>query len=229
MMRISSLVGCLTLTASVIFSPVQSKAAPRREPSHVRTILMLGDSLTDGYGVTREQAYPALITQKLRSARLTNYEVINAGVSGDTTAGGLRRIGSYVNRKIDVLVLELGINDAFRGVPLEQMRANLQAIIDRVRAKNPNVQIVIAGMQLPLYGADSYVRAFGEMFGELAAKNRAALIPYLLQGVGGDPSLNLRDRLHPNVAGQKILAETVWQTLEPLLTEASAATAARVD
>jgi acyl-CoA thioesterase I len=229
MMRISSLLGCLTLIGSVIFSPVQSNAAPRREPSHVRTILMLGDSLTDGYGVTREQAYPALITQKLRSAGLTNYEVINAGVSGDTTAGGLRRIGSYVNRKIDVLVLELGINDAFRGVPLDQMRANLQAIIDRVRAKNPNVQIVIAGMQLPLYGADSYVRAFGEMFGQLAAKNRAALIPYLLQGVGGDPSLNLRDRLHPNVAGQKILAETVWQTLEPLLTEASAATAARVD
>ncbi|MFL6569141.1 MAG: GDSL-type esterase/lipase family protein, partial [Chthoniobacterales bacterium] len=108
-------------------------------------------------------------------------------------------------------------------------RANLQAIIDRVRAKNPDVQIVIAGMQLPLYGADSYVRAFGELFGELAAKNHAALIPYLLQGVGGDPSLNLRDRLHPNVAGQKILAETVWQTLEPLLTEASAPTAARVN
>jgi acyl-CoA thioesterase-1 len=229
MMRISSLLGCLTLIGSVIFSPLQSKAASRREPSHVRTILMLGDSLTDGYGVTRNQAYPALITQKLRTAGLTNYEVINAGVSGDTTAGGLRRIGSYLNRKIDVLVLELGINDAFRGVPLEQMRANLQAIIDRVRAKNPNAQLVIAGMQLPLYGADGYVRAFGEMFGELAAKNRAALIPYLLQGVGGDPSLNLSDRIHPNVAGQKLLAETVWQTLEPLLTKATAATAARVD
>ena len=213
----------------LLVGSLQTEAATRRDPSGVHTILFLGDSLTDGYGLSRNQAYPALLTQKLRAARLNNYEVINAGVSGDTTAGGLRRVGNYLNRKIDVLVLELGINDAFRGIPIEQMRTNLQAIIDRVRAKNPDVQIVIAGMQLPLYGADEYVRSFGDMFAQLAEKNHAALIPYLLEGVGGDPALNLGDRIHPNAAGQKILADTVWQALEPLLSKATANAAARVN
>ncbi len=227
-MRPGNFLGCLLLVGSVVALPLQSNAASRREPSDMRTILMLGDSLTDGYGLSRSQAYPALVAQKIRAAGL-DYEVINAGVSGDTTAGGLRRVSQYLNRKVDVLVLELGINDAFRGIPLEQMRANQQAIIDRVRAKNPKVQVVIAGMQLPLYGADGYVREFGEMFGQLATKNNAALIPYLLQGVGGDPALNLGDRIHPNAAGQKILAETVWQVLDPLLSKATATSAARVD
>jgi acyl-CoA thioesterase-1 len=210
------------------FACVQSAEAARREAPRMGTILFLGDSLTDGYGLSRSQAYPALIAQKLRDASL-NYEIINAGVSGDTTGGGLRRINSYLNRKIDIFVLELGINDAFRGVPLEQMRSNLQAIIDRVKAKNPNVAIVIAGMQLPLYGADGYVRAFGEMFGELAQKNNAGLIPYFLLGVGGDPALNLGDRIHPNAAGQRVLAETVWQAIEPLLRKTTAASTARVE
>src|SRR5947209_11411896 len=191
LMRFVPLLGGCALIGSMILSPFQSDAATRRETSGVRTILILGDSLTDGYGLSRNQAYPALLTQKLRDAGLTNYEIINAGVSGDTSAGGLRRINTYLNRKIDVFVLELGINDAFRGVAVDQIRANLQTIIERVRAKNPNVQVVIAGMQLPLYGADDYVRSFGEMFAEVAEKNHAALIPYLLQGVGGDPSLNL--------------------------------------
>ena len=153
----------------------------------------------------------------MRAAGYRGFEVINAGQSGDTTAGGLRRLPKYLGRKIDIFVLELGINDAFRGVPLEQMRANLQAIIDRVREKNPGVAIIIAGMQLPVYGADSYVRGFGEMFGELAQRNDAALIPYLLLGVGGDPSLNLNDLIHPNAAGQRILANNVWAVLDPLL------------
>jgi len=185
---------------------------------------MLGDSLTDGYGLSRSQAYPAVIAQKLRAGGY-KFDVINVGVSGDTTAGGLRRLPKYLTRKIDILVLALGINDAFRGVPVEQIRANLQAIIDRTRARNPNVVIVLAGMQLPLYGADSYVRTFGEMFKELAEKNHAALIPYLLAGVGGDPSLNLPDRVHPNAAGQRILAENVWQVLEPVVQKATAASA----
>ncbi len=188
---------------------------------------MLGDSLTDGYGLSRSQAFPALIEQKIRAAGL-RYDVINAGLSGDTTAGGLRRLPRYLDRRIDVLVLELGINDAFRGVPLSEMRSNLQAIIDRTRAKNPNVQIVVAGMQLPLYGADDYVRAFGQMYVDLAEKNNAALIPYLLAGVGGDPSLNLSDRIHPNAAGQRVLAETVWRVLEPVLRKATTAPVATV-
>lgn len=211
----------LLVAACLISPPLQSASIARREVSAMRTILMLGDSLTDGYGLSRPQAYPALIAQKLRTAGY-KFEVINAGVSGDTTGGGLRRIPQYLTRRIDVLVLALGINDAFRAVPVEQMRANLQGIIDQTRAKNPNVAIVIAGMQLPLLTADSYVHSFGEMFGELAQKNHAALIPYLLEGVGGDPTLNLPDRIHPNAAGQRILAENVWRALEPLVQKAGA-------
>ena len=223
MMPIRSFLSYLVIVLCLASS--QSADAARRDPSGVRTILMLGDSLTDGYGLSRKQAYPALIAEKLRSAGY-KCEVINAGVSGDTTAGGLRRISSHLKQNVDVLVLELGINDAFRGVPIDAMRSNLQGIIDRTRARNPNVAILIAGMQLPLYGADSYVRTFGEMYAELATKNRAALIPYLLQGVGGNPSLNLPDRIHPNAAGQRVLAETVWQVLEPLLRKTAAAPAA---
>ncbi|MDQ6765198.1 MAG: arylesterase [Verrucomicrobiota bacterium] len=227
-MPINRLIPCSAVATFVFFAAMQSGDGARREASGVRTILMLGDSLTDGYGVSRSQAYPALIAERIRAANLP-YEVVNAGVSGDTTAGGLRRIPKYLERPVDVLVLELGINDAFRGIPLEQMRANLQAIIERVKAKNPHMQVVIAGMQLPLYGADDYVRAFGEMFGELAEKNHAALVPYLLLGVGGDPSLNIGDRIHPNAAGQRVLAETVWRVLEPVLRGATAATAKRVE
>ncbi|MBA3881481.1 MAG: arylesterase [Chthoniobacterales bacterium] len=206
---------------------MQSTSAARRDVTGV-TILMLGDSLTDGYGVSRSQAYPALVGEKLRAGGY-KFEVINAGVSGDTTAGGLRRIPKYLTQKIDILVLALGINDAFRGVPVEQIRANLQGVIDRTRERNPKVKVVVAGMQLPLFGADSYVRSFGEMFAELAEKNHAALIPYLLEGVGGDPSLNLPDRVHPNAAGQRALAQNVWRVLEPLVTKATAASAGRAE
>jgi acyl-CoA thioesterase I len=120
-------------------------------------------------------------------------------------------------KKIDVFILELGINDAFRGVPIEQIRSNLQAIIDQVRARHPGVSIVIAGMQLPDYSSDDYVGAFGGIFAALAGKNRATLIPYILEGVGGNPALNQWDRVHPNAAGQRILAENVWRILEPML------------
>ncbi|MEP6937676.1 MAG: arylesterase [Chthoniobacterales bacterium] len=178
-------------------------------------IMVLGDSLTAGFGVTRSEAYPALLTEKLRATG-GSFEVINAGVSGETTSGAVRRLPDVLKHRIDLLIVELGINDAFRRVPISQMRANLQTIIDRTRAKYPNVQIIIAGMQLPLYSSDEYVRSFGTMFGEIAEKNRTMLIPYLLQGVGGDPELNLPDRIHPNAAGQKILAETVWRVLEPI-------------
>lgn len=227
-MRTSRLLSCLAFAACFSFAAVESTAAARHDASGVTTILMLGDSLTDGYGLQRSQAYPALISEKMRAAGLRG-EVINAGVSGDTTGGGLRRWPRYLDRRIDVLLVELGINDAFRGVPVDQMRGNLQAIIDQTKKRNPNVAIIIAGMQLPLYGADGYVRSFGEMYGELAEKNGAALIPYLLLGVGGDPSLNLSDRIHPNAAGQRILAENVWQVLEPLLRKATTAAPARVN
>jgi acyl-CoA thioesterase I len=192
--------------------------AARRDASKVITIVALGDSLTAGYGLSRQQAYPALVAEKMRAASY-EFEVVNAGSSGDTTAGGLRRLPAILraHKKIDVFILELGINDAFRGVPIDQIRANLQAIIDQVRARHPTAAIVIAGMQLPDLSSDDYVGAFGGIFGALAEKNRAILIPYLLEGVGGNPELNQWDRVHPNAAGQRVLAANVWRVLEPLL------------
>jgi acyl-CoA thioesterase-1 len=184
----------------------------------MKTILVLGDSLSDGFQLKRSEAYPALIANKLRDAGL-NLQVTNASATGGTTEGGLERLPAHLKRKIDIFVLELGINDAFRGVPVEQIQDNLQQIIDRVKARNPDVRVVIAGMQLPTYGADDYVSAFGKMFGELATKNGAALVPYLLDGVAGDPSLNLPDGIHPNASGHRILAENVWRVLEPLARE----------
>lgn len=199
---------------------MQSTEAARPDPKAVTTVLVLGDSLSDGFGLTRAEAYPALLGKRLSDAGY-KIEIVNASASGGTTAGGVERLPKHLARKIDILVIELGINDAFRGVPVAQIRANLQTIIDLTKARSPRAEIVIAGMQLPIQGADGYVRGFGEMFGEVAAKNHAALIPYLLAGVGGDPALNLDDLLHPNAAGQRILAENVWQVLEPVVRKAS--------
>ena len=197
---------------------VQSAEAAKRDPSNVITIVALGDSLTAGYGLSRKQAYPALLSEQMREAGY-EFEIVNAGSSGDTTTGGLRRLPAILraHKKIDVLILELGINDAFRGVPIEQIRSNLQTIIDQTRARYPNVSIVIAGMQLPDYSSTDYVGAFGAIFAALAEKNRATLIPYFLEGVGGNPALNQWDRVHPNAAGQRVLAQNVWRVLEPLL------------
>lgn len=209
------------LAAIVALAPFQTVHAAKRDASKVITIVALGDSLTAGYGLSRKQAYPALIAEKMREAGY-EFEVVNAGWSGDTTAGGLRRLPEVLRRKkIDVFILELGINDAFRGVTIEQMRANLQAIIDQTRARHPGVAIIIAGMQLPLYSSDDYVSAFGQMFRTLAEKNRAMLIPYLLEGVGGNPETNQLDRVHPNAAGQRILADNVWRVLEPIVRKIS--------
>ncbi len=187
----------------------------------MKTILVLGNSLSEGFQLKSSEAYPLLLADKLRAAGL-NFQVTNASASGGTTEGGLQRLPSHLKRKIDIFILELGINDAFRGVPVDQIQSNLQEIIDNVKTRNPSVRVVIAGMQLPNYGADSYVSAFGEMFNKLATKNGAALVPYLLDGVAGNPSLNLPDGIHPNAAGQKILAENVWRVLEPVARETAA-------
>ena len=159
-----------------------------------------------------------LLSKKLHAAGL-NFQVTNASAAGDTTEGGLERLPAHLKRHIDVFIVELGINDAFRGLPVDQIQTNLQQIIDKVKARNPQVRVVIAGMQIPNHAADDYVSAFGKMFADLAAKNDAALVPYLLQNVAGDPSMNLSDGIHPNAAGQKILAETVWHVLEPVARE----------
>jgi acyl-CoA thioesterase-1 len=222
-----SLAGLGALLATFSFP---TAGAARRDASKVITIVALGDSLTAGYGLSRQQAYPALVAEKMRAAGY-EFEVVNAGSSGDTTAGGLRRLPAILRaqKKIHIFILELGINDAFRGVPIDQVRANLQAIIDQVRARHPTAAIVIAGMQLPDLSSDDYVGAFGGIFGALAEKNRATLIPYLLEGVGGNPELNQWDRVHPNAAGQRVLAENVWRILEPLLRKTTATPPAHVD
>jgi len=211
----------LLLVVSLVLL-AKSASAGSRDSSPVKRILVLGDSLSAGFGLSSKQAWPALLTDKLREAGL-NYEITNASQSGGTTAGGRQRLPPHLKRKIDIFLVELGINDAFRGVPIAQIRDNLQEIIDRVKTKNANVRIIVCGMQLPNYAADDYVFAFGQLYAALAAKNNAALIPYFLEGVGGDPSLNQPDRVHPNAAGQKILAGNVWRVLEPIAREVAAA------
>src|SRR6266581_396228 len=170
-----------------IWSIIPAQLASAAE---TKSILVFGDSLSDGFMLQRSEAYPALLAQKLDAAGL-NFQVTNASAAGGTTQGGLERLPAHLKHRIDILVLELGINDDFRGLPVDQIENNLQRIIDKVKARNPNVRVLIAGMQLPNYAADDYVSAFGKMFTDLASKNNAALVPYLLQGVAGDPSLNL--------------------------------------
>ncbi len=197
----------------------QSTVAAARDSSSMKRILVLGDSLSAGFGLKSSQGWPALITEKLRNAALTNFEIINASQTGGTTAGGLQRLPAHLNRRVDIFILELGINDAFRGVPIATIQNNLQTIIDRVKGLNPDVRVIIAGMQLPNSATDDYVFGFGQIYGDLAAKNNAVLIPYLLEGVGGDPSLNQPDHVHPNAAGQRTLEENVWRVLEPIARE----------
>jgi acyl-CoA thioesterase-1 len=204
--------------AVAAFAMISTLFAEHMLAAETKTILVFGDSLSDGFMLKRSEAYPALLAKKLRADGL-NFQVINASASGSTTGGGLERLPAHLKQRTDIFILELGINDAFRGVPTDQIEANLQQIMDKVKARNPNVRVIVAGMQLPGYTADDYVSAFGNMFADLAAKNRAALVPYLLEGVSGNPSLNLPDGIHPNAAGQRILAENVWRVLEPVARE----------
>ena len=208
----------MAIVSLALISLAQPVIAAPRDASPVKRILVLGDSLSAGFGLRSSEAYPALLTEKLRAASL-EFEITNASQSGGTTAGGLQRLPAHLKRKIDIFILEVGINDAFRGVPISEIRNNLQAIIDQVKARCPNVRVIVAGMQLPNYAEDDYVLAFGRTYADLAAKNSAALVPYLLEGVGGDPLLNQPDHVHPNAAGQKILAENVWRILEPIARE----------
>src|SRR6266436_4209149 len=196
----------------------QSMTAASHDPSPVKRILVLGDSLSQGFGLRSTQAYPALLTEKLRAANLS-FEITNASQTGGTTDGGLHRLPAHLKRKIDIFILELGINDAFRGVPIATIRNNLQAIIDQVKRRNPGARVIICGMQLPNYNDDDYVFAFGQIYADLAARNNATLIPYLLEGIGGDPNLNQSDHIHPNAAGQRILVENLWRVLEPIARE----------
>ena len=184
--------------------------------TETKNILFFGDSITAGYGVGQQQAYPALIQQKIDSLGW-HFNVINGGLSGETSAGGLRRIDWMLQKPVALFVLELGGNDGLRGINLQSTKQNLQAIIDKVEQVYPGAKIVLAGMQVPPNLGKEYTRQFKTMYPELARKNDITLIPFLLKGVGGKPSLNQADEIHPNEAGHVIIAQTVWDYIKPLL------------
>jgi len=182
------------------------------------TVLVLGDSIAAGYGLDQEEAFPARLQEKIDHAKLP-YKVVNAGVSGDTTAGGLRRLPWLLKQPVDILLVELGGNDGLRGVQPQETEKNLQQIIDTLRQKYPSAKVVIAGMQMPPNMGLEYTRQFRDLFAKVAKKNQAVLIPFLLEGVGARAELNQADRIHPTAEGHKIVANTVWAALEPLLRE----------
>ncbi len=186
------------------------------EPQRTQTIVFFGNSLTAGYMLDPSEAFPARIQQRLDSLGLP-YKTINAGLSGETTAGGVNRVDWILRQPLDIFVLELGANDGLRGIDPRETRRNLLAIIEKVRSKYPDAQILLLGMQVPPSMGGTYARAFSAVFPEVAREANVPLVPFLLEGVGGVPRLNLPDGVHPTAEGHKIMTETVWQGLEPLL------------
>jgi acyl-CoA thioesterase-1 len=214
--RCSSLLTFCLLSFAAAYSQSNVTSDDDGNNSEHQIILILGNSLAAGYGLDPSEAFPALLQKKIDQVGL-KFTVINAGVSGDTSAGGLRRIDWLLKRRVDVLVLELGGNDGLRGIPAAATKTNLQAIMDRTKQKYRQARIVIAGMQMPPNMGADYTAAFARIFPDLAKANGATLIPFLLDGVGGNPELNLPDLIHPTAEGQKIVAENVWKVLRPVL------------
>lgn len=178
-----------------------------------KTIVFFGNSLTAGYGLTPSQAFPAIIQKKIDSLALP-YKVVNAGVSGETSSGGNGRIDWILKQPLDVFVLELGANDGLRGIPLSETKKSLQSIIDKVKAKYPAAKIILAGMQIPPNMGAVYTNEFKNIYPELATKNKLTLIPFILEGVGGDQKLNQKDGIHPTEEGHLIVAENIWKVLQ---------------
>lgn len=208
-------------------APAQADAAspsPPAAPSSTSSendgatvrVVVLGNSLSAGYGLDPAQAFPALIQQKIDSLGW-DVVILNRGLSGETTAGGLNRIDWLLRARIDVLILELGGNDGLRGIDTEVTKENLQAIIDKTRARYPEARVVLAGMQVPTNLGPAYTSRFRELYPELARENDVDLIPFILERVGGVRDLNQPDGIHPTVEGHRIVAETVWKTLGPVL------------
>lgn len=179
-------------------------------------ILFFGDSITAGYGIEKNKAFPALIQQKIDSLDW-NFKAVNAGLSGETSAGGLRRVDWILRQDFNVFVLELGGNDGLRGIDVESTKQNLKEIIDKVREKKPDAKIILTGMQVPPNLGPEYTGDFKEMYPEIAKEKNVTLIPFLLEDVGGNPDLNQGDGIHPTAKGHKIIAETVWEELKPIL------------
>jgi len=193
--------------------PAAAPSVPQAVSSK-RRIVCLGDSLTAGYGLSVDEAYPAQLAQRLQSAGL-DYDVINAGVSGDTSAGGLRRLEWSMAGDVDVLVVSLGANDGLRGLPPGDLRANLAHIIEAAQARR--VRVVLAGMEAPPNFGETYTREFRAVYRELARSYDVTLIPFFLDGVAGVPSLNQADGIHPTAEGQRIVASTIWRAVAPLV------------
>jgi acyl-CoA thioesterase-1 len=197
-----------------------SAAAADKQPTAVaqprKNIIFFGNSLTAAYQLSQDQGFTALIQHTIDSLKL-GYTCVNAGLSGETTADGVNRVEWVLQQPVEVFVLELGGNDALRGLPVVESKKNLQLILDKVKAKYPQCKIVLAGMQAPPNLGKIYTNAFRDMYPALAKANGATLIPFLLEGVAADPKLNLEDGIHPNVAGQKIVAKNVWSVLSTVL------------
>ncbi len=194
----------------------QSTIVSEPSRSEKKIIIFFGNSLTAGYGLKMSEAYPALIQSKIDSLGLS-YSVVNAGVSGETTASGDSRVDWILENPVDVFVLELGGNDGLRGIPVAETTKNLQSIIRKVKARYPQAKIVLAGMQVPPNMGKAYADEFSGIYPKLAKENNVYLIPFLLERVGGERGLNLPDGIHPTAEGHKIVAETVWEVLQDVL------------
>jgi acyl-CoA thioesterase-1 len=198
------------------------KPAPSMDPndSGRPRIVVLGDSLSAGYGLLEGQAYPALLQEKLNAEGYA-WDVVNAGISGDTSAAGLQRIDWALGQgDVRILILELGANDGLRGLPIAEMKKNLAAIIRHAQEKR--ISVLLAGMEAPPNFGPEYTVSFRQVYRDLAKEYKVTLLPFLLDKVAGDPSLNQGDGIHPNIEGAKIVAETVWNALKPMVDAASA-------
>jgi acyl-CoA thioesterase-1 len=195
---------------------LSGSAARSFSPQRAKNIVFFGNSITAGYGVDPDQAFPALIQGRIDSLRLL-YHVVNAGLSGETSAGGRSRIDWILRQPVNIFVLELGGNDGLRGIPVSETSRNLQVILDKVRAKYPAAKLVLAGMRMPPSMGNEYVAAFHQVFERIGKEKGIYFIPFILDGVGGVPELNQADGIHPTPKGHRLVAETVWKFLRPLL------------
>lgn len=194
-------------------TPLKDTTTTKEKQQTIKNILFFGTSLTAGLGVDPDQAFPALIQKKVDSLHLP-YKVINAGLSGETSAAGKSRISWLLKQRVDIFVLELGANDGLRGIPVQQTADNLQAIVDKVKQKYPQARMLLTGMQMPPSMGERYTHDFSAIFPALAKKNKMDFLPFLLKGVGGIARLNQKDGIHPTPEGHRILAENVWQKLQ---------------
>lgn len=210
-LRKGFLAGLLTTAVALLFVGNSAKANDTK-----KRIVILGDSITAGYGLDQSEAYPAILQKKIDQAKLP-FLVANAGVSGDTTAGGLRRVAWAMTKGADVLVIALGGNDGLRGISPDETKKNLLGIIKKARTKNPKIQVFVAGMQMPDNMGPKFTSRFKTLFPEVAKESKSILIPFLIEGVGGDEKLNQADGIHPTAEGQKIVADNVWKMIQPKL------------